>query len=196
MNHIQLHVSSATARCKRFIQFLMFNSKVQGFTAQIISYTHLLISMVRHAINARVIHMLDTSGTLRARAHQGLRASRLRLTRSVALAIGISLSIPMAVADGGSIEAIKPKDFIRMSLDHREASCLIKLYGKESGFNPYAIGNLNGKYHTYGIPQIKNALIYDKTPIQQVQYGLKYIDHRYHGDTCMAWTHWLRVGWH
>jgi hypothetical protein len=102
----------------------------------------------------------------------------------------------MAVADGGSIEAIKPKDFIRMSLDHREASCLIKLYGKESGFNPYAIGNLNGKYHTYGIPQIKNALIYDKTPIQQVQYGLKYIDHRYHGDTCMAWTHWLRVGWH
>jgi len=102
----------------------------------------------------------------------------------------------MAVADGGSIDAIKPKDFIRMSLNHREASCLIKLYGKESAFNPYAIGNLDGKYHTYGIPQIKNAIIAEKTPIQQVQYGLKYIDHRYQGDTCKAWTHWLRVGWH
>jgi hypothetical protein len=104
--------------------------------------------------------------------------------------------MPMAHASSGSIDAIEPKHYIRLVLDKKEAVCLIRLYGKESAFNPYAIGNLSGKYHTYGIPQLKNALIYDKSPIEQVRYGLKYIDHRYNGDTCKAWTHWLRVGWH
>jgi hypothetical protein len=188
MNHTQLLASFATARCRKFTQFLTLLLRAQDFIQQIIKSTRGLTSTYTNEFDSR--------GTLRARAHQGLRASRLRLTRSVALAIGISLSIPMAVADGGSIEAIKPKDFIRMSMNQKEALCLIKLYGKESAFNPYAIGNLSGKYHTYGIPQIKNAIIYDKSPIQQIQYGIKYIDHKYHGDTCEAWTHWLRVGWH
>ena len=154
--------------------------------------------MVRHAINARVIHMLDTSGTLRARAHQGLRASRLRLTRSVALAIGISLSIPMAVADGGSIDAIKPKDYIRMSMDQREAICLSRLIGKESAWNAQAVGNLNSptKSYTYGLLQLKNPIVKDKSAIEQIHYGLKYIDHRYDGDTCKAWQHWMNRGWH
>ena len=187
---------SAVAVCARFTARLLFTLRGLASTLQINSYAHLWISRVRHALNARVIHMFDRHGTLRARAHQGLRASRLRLTRSVALAIGISLSIPMVHADGGSIEAIKPKDYIRMTLPKQEAICLIRLYGKESAFNPYAIGNLSGKYHTYGIPQLKNALIADKSAIEQIHYGLKYIDHRYDGDTCKAWSHWLRKGWH
>ena len=196
MNHMTLIARSAVAVCARFTVQLLFTLQGLASTLQINSYAHLWISRVRHALNARVIHMFDRHGTLRARAHQGLRASRLRLTRSVALAIGISLSIPMVHADGGSIDAIKPKDFIRMSMDKREAVCLIKLYGKESAFNPYAIGNLSGKYHTYGIPQLKNALIADKSAIEQIHYGLKYIDHRYDGDACKAWSHWLRKGWH
>ena len=139
----------------------------------------------------------DTSGTLQARALQGAHCEPpQRPARWVAAVIGIALSIPMADADGGSIDAIQPKEFIRMTLPKPEAVCLIRLYGKESAFNPYAIGNLTGKYHTYGIPQIKNAIIYDKTPIQQIQYGLKYIDHRYDGNACSAWSHWLRKGWH
>jgi hypothetical protein len=104
--------------------------------------------------------------------------------------------MPMAVADGGSIDAIQPKQYIKLMLDDRQALCLIKLYGKESAFNPNAVGNLNGKYHTYGIPQLKNALIADKSAIEQVRYGMKYIDHRYQGDTCKAWNHWIKRGWH
>ena len=188
MNHIQLLASSATARCRRFTQFLTSPSKAQDFIQQIIKATRVLTSTYANEF--------DSHGTLRARALQGLRASLKGVACSVALAIGISLCLPMSHASSGSIDAIKPKHYIRLVLDKKEASCLIKLYGKESAFNPYAIGNLSGKYHTYGIPQIKNALIYDKSPIQQVQYGLKYIDHRYHGDTCRAWAHWLRVGWH
>ena len=173
-----------------------FISRVQASTVQINSYAHLWISRVRHALNAGLIHMLDTGGTLWARALRGSRRAAKRIARLVAIVIGISLCLPMSHASSGSIEAIKPKDYIRLTLDKREAICLIKLYGKESAFDPYAIGNLDGKYHTYGIPQLKNALIADKSAIEQIHYGLKYIDHRYDGDTCKAWTHWLRKGWH
>jgi hypothetical protein len=102
----------------------------------------------------------------------------------------------MSNASSGSIDAIEPKTYIRLSMDKKEAICLIKLYGKESAFNHLAIGNLKGTYHTYGIPQLKNPIIYDKSPIEQIQYGIKYIDHRYDGNACNAWRHWLRKGWH
>ena len=188
MNHIQLHASSVIARCKRFTQYLISNLRVKDSIQQTQDKTRSLTSTYSNEF--------DTSGTLQARAHQGLTPSRLRVARGVAAAIGIALFIPMAHASSGSIEAIKPKDYIRLVLPKQEAICLISLYGKESAFNPYAIGNLSGKYHTYGIPQLKNALIADKSAIEQIHYGLKYIDHRYDGDTCKAWSHWLRKGWH
>ena len=196
MNHMTLIARSAVAVCARFTARLLFTLRGLASTLQINSYAHLWISRVRHALNARVIHMFDRHGTLQARAHQGLTPSRLRVARGVAAAIGIALFMPMAHASSGSIDAIQPKDYIRMTLPKAEARCLIRLYGKESAFNPYAIGNLSGKYHTYGIPQLKNALIADKSAIEQIHYGLKYIDHRYDGDTCKAWSHWLRKGWH
>jgi hypothetical protein len=106
------------------------------------------------------------------------------------------MSMPMSAADSGSIEALSPKQFIRFSMPKKEAVCLVKLYGKESAFNSKAIGNLQGKIQTYGIPQLKNPIIKDKSPIDQVRYGIKYIDHRYQGDTCKAWSHWIKRGWH
>ena len=127
---------------------------------------------------------------------KGSERAASRIARSVAFAIGISLCLPMSHASSGSIDAIEPKDYIRLMLDDKDALCLIKLYGKESAFNPLAIGNLEGKFHTYGIPQLKNALIADKTAIEQIDYGIKYIDHRYNGEPCRAWSHWLRKGWH
>jgi hypothetical protein len=104
----------------------------------------------------------------------------------------------MAVADGGSIDAIKPKDYIRMSMDQREAICLSRLIGKESAWNAQAVGNLNSptKSYTYGLLQLKNPIVKDKSAIEQIHYGLKYIDHRYDGDTCKAWQHWMNRGWH
>ena len=163
-------------------------------------YAQLWITMVQNIKlglrHSHVIHMLDMAGTLTARAFKGSERAASRIARSVAYVIGISLCIPMSHASSGSIDAIQPKDYIRLVLPKQEAICLIRLYGKESAFNPYAIGNLSGKYHTYGIPQLKNALIADKTAIEQIHYGLKYIDHRYDGNACNAWSHWLRKGWH
>ena len=189
MNHMTLIVRSAVAVCARFTALCQPISRAVASTVRIRNKQHAVLT-------STYTNEIDTSGTLQARAHQGLTPSRLRVARGVAAVIGISLCLPMSHASSGSIEAIEPKHYIRLVLDKREAICLIRLYGKESAFNPYAIGNLSGKYHTYGIPQLKNALIADKSAIEQIHYGLKYIDHRYDGDTCKAWSHWLRKGWH
>ncbi len=166
------------------------------------SYAHLWINRVQKLLlrlrHSQVIHMLDMAGTLTARALKGLRASRSRIARSVALVIGISLSIPMSVADNGSIEAITPKRYVQLALDKREATCLSRLIGKESAWNHKAVGNLSSptKQYVYGLLQLKNPIAKDATPIQQIHLGLKYIDHRYDGDTCKAWNHWKQRGWH
>jgi hypothetical protein len=132
-----------------------------------------------------------------ARAFQGLRAGRLRLARSVAIAIGISLCLPMAEASTGSIDR-NPKEYIRAIMPKQEAICLSRLIGKESAWNSKAIGNLSSpsKSYTYGLLQLKNPVVKDKDPITQIHYGLRYIEHRYQGDTCKAWKHWQTRGWH
>jgi hypothetical protein len=104
----------------------------------------------------------------------------------------------MVEADGGSINAINPKDYVRSIMPKHEAICLSRLIGKESAWNHQAIGNLSSpsKSYTYGLLQLKNPLVKDKSPIEQIHYGLRYISHRYEGSTCKAWEHWQRKGWH
>jgi hypothetical protein len=106
----------------------------------------------------------------------------------------------MQVADGGSNHSFTPKDYIRSLLPPKEALCLIKLYGKESAFKTDAIGNLSSptKSYVYGIPQLKNPLIKDMSAFNQIDYGIKYVHHRYgtDGGGCKAYAHWLKKGWH
>jgi hypothetical protein len=104
----------------------------------------------------------------------------------------------MSNASSGSIDAIQPKDYVRSVLPKHEAICLSRLIGKESAWNPKAIGNLGSptKSYVYGLLQIKNPMAKDLTAIEQIDLGLRYIDHRYDGDTCKAWTHWIKKGWH
>ena len=151
--------------------------------------------MTLRSRHAQFIHMLDMAGTLTARALKGLRASLKGVACSVATVIGISLLLPMQVANSGSIDAIQPKTYIRLHYSKDEALCLIKLYGKESAFNPRAIGNLSESKQVYGIPQLKNPIIKDLSANKQIDYGMKYIKHRY--DTpCRAYAHWVKKGWH
>jgi hypothetical protein len=136
----------------------------------------------------------------KANSPKANRASRLNGARSVAafvsLYIGISLFTGISLADSAPIKTIDPKTYIRFNYDSSESLCLIKLYGKESAFNPRAIGNLSGAKQVYGIPQLKNPIIKDLSPIKQIDYGMKYIAHRYDGKPCNAWAHWLKKGWH
>ena len=148
--------------------------------------------------HSQFIHMLDTAGTLSARAPQGLRASLKGVACLVAFVIGISLSIGATPADSAPHKTIDPKTYIRFNYDDKSALCLIKLYGKESAFKTDAIGNLSSpsKSYVYGIPQLKNPIIKDLSAIEQINYGMKYIAHRYDGLPCKAWKHWEDKGWH
>lgn len=153
----------------------------------------------RHAaLTSTFTNVLDWSGTLTARALKGLRASLKGVACLVAAVIGISLSMPMQSLEAGSIDAIDPKAYIRLHYSKEEAQFLIRLYGKESAFKRDAIGNLNSptKSYVYGIPQLKNPIIKNLSANRQIDYGMKYIEHRYQGKPSLAWSHWLRKGWH
>jgi len=138
------------------------------------------------------------SGTLRARAHKGLRASRSRIARSVAIAIGITLLSPMSAANTGQIDAFKynPRKYINATMNKTEAKCIKLLISKESAWNHKAVGNLSGTHRVYGLLQIKNPIAKDMNPMQQIQLHMRYLDHRYDGSACKAWKHFKIKGWH
>ena len=203
MNHIQSHARFAIAICRRFIAFQISNLREAVSTLPIIRATRSLQGAENKGSDLRFyIKSIKTSLTYpvlyRLEPLKGLTQGRRRVALGVAAAIGISLSMPMADADSGSIEALSPRDYIRFTMDKREASCLSRLIGKESAWDHKAIGNLSSptKQYVYGLLQLKNPIVKDKSPIEQIHFGLKYIDHRYQGDTCKAWKHWKDKGWH
>jgi len=122
---------------------------------------------------------IDMNGTLRASAHKGHRASRLRIARSVAIAIGITL-------------------LSHATMSKPEATCIKLLISKESAWNHKAVGNLSSptKSYVYGLLQIKNPIAKDMNPMQQIQLHHRYLDHRYDGSACKAWKHFKDKGWH
>ena len=139
---------------------------------------------------------LTSLSLLKANLLQANRARRLcGRARSVALLVSLFMGIGLSNADGNSIHTFTSKDYIKSLLNYEQALCLIKLYGKESAFKTDAVGNLNGSKQTYGIPQLKNPLIKDMSAYNQIDYGIKYIEHRY-GTPCRAYAHWVRKGWH
>lgn len=162
--------------------------------------------MIKRSRHAQVIHMLDSSGTLTARAHQGLRARRLRVARSVAIVIGIALSIPMQVADSGSIHATKtPRELVTFIADkqltYKQYKCHQEIVFRESSWNYKAIGNIEGTKQTYGLYQLKiNSMRNAHVEVQFWKYW-DYVSYRY-GITeydepmyCKALDHLITVGW-
>ena len=149
--------------------------------------------------HAQVIHMLDSSDMLSCKSPSGAHRKRLRARAcGVAIALVGAMSFGASPAESGSRLVIDPKTYIRFTYNDKQAICLIKLYGKESAFNSKAIGNLDSptKSYVYGIPQLKNPIIKDMDPLEQLNYGFKYIAHRYDGLPCKAWKHWQKRGWH
>jgi len=144
--------------------------------------------------------MVDIYGTLRASAHKGHRASRSRIARTVAIAIGITLLSPMHDANTGQIDSFKynPRKYINATMPKHEAKCIKLLIAKESAWNHKAVGNLNSptKSYVYGLLQIKNPIAKDMNPMQQIQLHMRYLEHRYDGSACKAWAHFKLRNWH
>ena len=157
-----------------------------------------------------MLNIFDKAGTLHACGrllkpeHEPRRGL---LVSSWAVAVGIlvclialdSTAITVDTAKAATIKKpISTKSYaLRAIKDKTQYQCLNELYSKESGWNPTAV---NGSH--YGIPQLKNKIMLSKNPYQQVDYGIKYIAHRYGYTTagyinaCKALHHLESKGWH
>jgi len=190
MNHTQLHARFVTVLCRRFTQCLTLLSRVKGSTPPILG--------IRNAgLTSTFTFVLDRSGTLTARAHQGLRASRSRIARSVAFAIGIALSIPMASADSGSRDAIHTlRQLADIQLTEKQEACHNYIVHRESSFRADA---RNGSHHGYY--QGRTTYLIGKPDDVQFYWYWTYVSSRYgiteydEPDMCKAALHLKTRNW-
>jgi hypothetical protein len=182
MKIMKFYAAFVVNKCAKSIQALVSNSKGLGFTAPIPSKTP-------RRLTCDYAQMQTPYGTLTARALQGLSASPIGLACAVATVIGITLSMPLAVAPAA--QSMPIKQYAKANtVNGKQWSCLSKLWGKESAWNHLAD---NPDSTAFGIPQILGLTT--TNPIKQVDLGIKYIKHRY--DTpCKAWEHHQRKGWY
>ena len=80
-------------------------------------------------------------------------------------------------------------------IDFKQFICLEKAWTIESNWNPKSVGNRAGSQKVYGIPQIKNERVRSLDPYTQIDWGLRYIKHRYSGDTCLMLKHLRKHNW-
>ena len=137
----------------------------------------------------------DTHDNLSSQNASGVQPAPLkRIARGVLLGFGLSLCLmPEAGSTNLNQISMTPKQYAYYSLnDLVQYKCLSTLYGKESAWNYKAYNKSSG---TVGIPQGKSVWLLTATPIQQVEWGLRYIKHRY-STPCKAYAHWKAKGWH
>ena len=128
-----------------------------------------------------------------ARALEGLRANRLRLVRSVALVIGILLSI--ASADRLEAQLVPIKALANKQLTDKQYHCHNEIIYRESRFN---IDAVNGSH--YGYYQMRSESMKNKPYDYQFYIYWYYVSKRYGLDNeipdyCKALHHLKTRGW-
>jgi hypothetical protein len=126
--------------------------------------------------------------TLSTRAPQGASSRRVLLSGVLCLA--------WAIPSPTWASSITSKDNYKLYLHSRvvkdsQYQCAYSLYMKESRFDSRAV---NGSH--YGIPQLRNKKLKNLDGYTQIDWGIRYIGHRYDGDYCLAWKHFQDKGWH
>ena len=111
-----------------------------------------------------------------------LRVARLRyFTVWLALfVITVSSTNTVKAANTNTVEMYKLYAHMKV-LDDKQYRCLVILWRKESNWSPTARSKTST---AYGIPQLLKMT--ETNPFKQIDLGIKYIDHRYQGNTCKA----------
>jgi hypothetical protein len=113
--------------------------------------------------------------------------------------------VSAASATNDPTKRLTSKQYAQGQLTNKNYKCLSILYGKESAWNWKAVGNLEGTHRVYGIPQGKSEFLRTASPLQQVDWGLRYIGHKYgfvrtiegmQPNTCAALNHWRKRNWY
>ena len=141
----------------------------------------------------RLSEVLDIISTMSRQSLSKAHPEPLRRrARGVLACIGIALCIMPDAGGSKPIQYVSFKEYALVALgyNYKEFKCLDKLYTKESNWRPEA---KNGSHH--GIPQGRSEYLARVDGYKQIQWGLKYIGHRY-GEPCIALDHWKAKGWH
>ena len=137
------------------------------------------------------MNRLDLCITLMARAYQRLTASRLRLARGVALALVGSLCLATPTSQAQNLPTLTPERYSTFLIGELQTSCLFKIAVKESNIRYNAIIRSSG---ASGAWQFMNHKVRQLTPLEQVEWAIRYAEHRY-GSACNAWDHWQKEYW-
>jgi hypothetical protein len=152
----------------------------------------------------KVIHTLWESPNV-MRNNRYLLTRSVRSTRSTRTAAAVSsrralltgaLCIAFALPNPTYADTQSSKDSFKLYLHTRvvkdsQYQCAYKLYMAESKFDSQA--NLGSHY---GIPQLRNKKLKYLDGYTQIDWGIRYITHRYKGDWCVAYKHFKDKGWH
>jgi hypothetical protein len=189
MNPMPLYVSFVMTLCKRFTQYLTFNSKAAVSIRRII----------RNAVlTSTYANEFDSSGTLQARALQGAHTEPpQRRARRVAVAIGIALSIVPSPISNGSIDATQSvHELADIQLTEKQEACHDLITFKESSNRKSANNGSHWGYYQGRSISLKHA-----PDDYQFYWYWHYVSNRYgiteydEPDYCKA-LHHLRVkGW-
>ena len=120
----------------------------------------------------------------------GRPGSSRRALLTGALCIAFALPIPTHADSQASKDRFKLYLHSRVIKDS-QYQCAYKLYMAESKFDSRA--NLGSHY---GIPQLRNKKLKHLDGFTQIDWGIRYVAHRYKGDYCLAWKHFKDKGWH
>jgi len=150
------------------------------------------------------MNVFDTSGTLRARAHKGLRASLKGAACLVAIASGISLSIAMPLDARANDLVIKEvKALAKITLTKDQYLCHNEIVYRESRWDLRAVGNIGGTKQAYGLYQMKLESLKNADHKRQYWKYWYYVVHRYgvvdsksnDANYCKALHHLKTKGW-
>lgn len=120
----------------------------------------------------------------------GRPVSSRRALLTGALCIAFALPIPTYADSQASKDRFKLYLHSRVVKD-KQYQCAYALYMAESKFDSRA---KNGSH--YGIPQLRNDKLKHLDGYTQIDWGIRYIQARYKGNYCLAWTHFKSKGWH
>ena len=136
---------------------------------------------------------LDSHGTLLGSAYQRRTPSRLkRLARGVLIAIGIALCSASPAGMATTMQQnITPFRYATFQVGELQAQCLFRIAIKESNINYKALNKSSG---ARGAWQIVNPLVAKLDAYDQVDWAIRYAEHRY-GSACEAWSFWQREYW-
>jgi hypothetical protein len=150
------------------------------------------------------MNVIDTSGTLRARALKGLRASLKGAACLVAIASGISLSMAMPLdAKANDLVIKEVKALAKITLSNDQYLCHNEIVYRESRWDLRAIGNIGGTKQAYGLYQMKLESLKNADHKRQYWKYWYYVVHRYgvvdsnsnDANYCKALHHLKTKGW-